>query len=124
LSSEISLRLQEQLLALRQRLGLTNSQLAGLIGTTEDQVRHYIKGRRMPKGKELIALGKLAGPPECWFWWGLVGLQKEDALKALGLMETLQDIEIQHAAELARSQRYVVAETQKSKQRGRVKKAK
>ena len=75
--------LKDKLRALRESLGWTQTALAARLKLTTPHIQHFERGRRRPPGETLIAIGKLAGAPECWYWWGLAGLTREDVLKAL-----------------------------------------
>jgi len=81
----LSETIREKLIALRASRGLTQRALAAAIGVTETTIRNYEHGRHSLDATHQIAIGKLAGPPDCWFWWGLAGLTKKDVFEALGL---------------------------------------
>ncbi len=49
-----------------------------MLSVSTSEVRRWEQGRRGPTAAQAIALGKLAGPPDCWFWWGLFGLTPGD----------------------------------------------
>ena len=59
---------------LRRRLELTQRVLAGTLSITETHLRNLITGRRELQSEHAAKLGNLAGPPDCWFWWELAGL--------------------------------------------------
>ena len=61
---------------------LSQEEFARLVGVSTSEVRRWEQGRRAPTPAQAIALGKLAGPAECWFWWGLAGLSESDVLGA------------------------------------------
>ena len=69
---------------LRERLGLSQEGLARRLGLSVSEVRRWDQGLRQPGAARALALGKLAGPPDCWVFWELVGISKQDVLVALG----------------------------------------
>ncbi len=63
--------------------GLTQEEFARHLGVSTSEVRRWEQGRRAPTPVQAIALGKLAGAPECWYWWGLAGLAEADVYLAV-----------------------------------------
>ena len=61
-----------------QRENLSQEGFARLVGVSTSEVRRWEQGRRAPTPAQAIALGKIAGPPECWYWWEMAGLSRED----------------------------------------------
>jgi transcriptional regulator with XRE-family HTH domain len=69
---------------LRERLGLSQEGLARRLDLSLSEVRRWDQGKRGPAPHRAVALGKLAGPPDCWVFWELAGFTREDAARALG----------------------------------------
>ena len=69
---------------LRERLNLSQEGLARQLGLSVSEVRRWDQGLRPPGAARALALGKLAGPPDCWVFWELAGISKQDVLRAVG----------------------------------------
>jgi transcriptional regulator with XRE-family HTH domain len=69
---------------LRERLGLSQEGLARRLDLSVSEVRRWDQGIRPPGPARAIALGKLAGHPDCWVFWHVAGIEREDVLRALG----------------------------------------
>lgn len=69
---------------LRERLGLSQEGLARRLGLSVSEVRRWDQGVRPPGASRAIALGTLAGHPDCWVFWQLAGIAREDVVRALG----------------------------------------
>lgn len=69
---------------LRERLGLSQEGLARRLNLSVSEVRRWDQGIRPPGASRAIALGKLAGHPDCWVFWQVAGIEKEDVMRALG----------------------------------------
>ena len=69
---------------LRERLNLSQEGLARQLGLSVSEVRRWDQGLRPPGAARALALGKLAGPPDCWVFWDLAGISKQDVLRAVG----------------------------------------
>lgn len=65
---------------LRAERRLSQSGLARALGITVPAVNHWETGRKQPDAASCIKLGKLAGHPDCWFWWGRAGLTEDELL--------------------------------------------
>ncbi len=68
---------------LRQRLGLSQTGFAELLRVSAMAVSRWERGINEPPGEAYITLGKLAGAPDCWYFWERTGLKKSDLEKAL-----------------------------------------
>ena len=68
---------------LRQRLNLSQEGLARQLGLSVSEVRRWDQGLRPPGAARALALGKLAGPPDCWVFWELAGIAKGDVTRLL-----------------------------------------
>ncbi len=68
---------------LRTKVGLSQPGLAERLGVSAMAVSRWERGINEPPTRCYLALGKLAGAPECWYFWQCAGLSKEDLLNAL-----------------------------------------
>ena len=69
--------------ALRQKLALSQTGFAELLRVSAMAVSRWERGINEPPGEAYIALGKLAGSPDCWYFWERTGLKKSDLERAL-----------------------------------------
>ncbi len=67
------------------RLLWTQKRLAEELKVTVTTVASWENRRYPPDAQHLLGFGKLAKAPECWYWWGLAGLTREDVEAALGI---------------------------------------
>lgn len=67
---------------LREERHQSQSELARELGVSVAAVSHWETGRKQPDAASCIKLGKLAGQPDCWFWWERAGLTEEELLAA------------------------------------------
>jgi transcriptional regulator with XRE-family HTH domain len=65
-------------------LQLSQEGLARRLELSVSEVRRWDQGLRPPAANRAIALGKLAGPPDCWVFWELAGISREDVARAIG----------------------------------------
>ena len=83
----------EKLKRLRKERRWFQTDLAKAVGVTPTAVNRWEKGSRQPDPIACIKLGKLAGPPDCWFWWQRAGLTEDDLLASVPAIEArLMDI--------------------------------
>jgi DNA-binding transcriptional regulator YiaG len=68
---------------LRYQLGLSQTALAQRLKVSAMAVSRWERGVNQPPAACYISLGKLAGRPECWYFWQRAGLSKQDLLNAL-----------------------------------------
>jgi len=68
---------------LRGALGLSQTALAQRLKVSAMAVSRWERGVNEPPTSCYIGLGKLAGIPECWYFWQRAGLTKQDLLTAL-----------------------------------------
>ena len=61
---------------------MSQNDLARALQITVSAVSHWETGRKQPDAASCIALGKLAGFPDCWFWWERAGLSEDELLAA------------------------------------------
>ena len=63
---------------LRNRLGLNQTDFARQLNVSAMAVSRWERGVNEPPAECYIQLGKMAGPPDCWFFWECVGLTRAD----------------------------------------------
>ncbi|HLX76444.1 MAG TPA: helix-turn-helix domain-containing protein [Terriglobales bacterium] len=68
---------------LRRKLGLSQTAFAELLRVSAMAVSRWERGINEPPGEAYVALGKLAGSPDCWYFWERTGLKKSDLERAL-----------------------------------------
>jgi DNA-binding transcriptional regulator YiaG len=68
---------------LRERLHLTQMELARLLSVSAMAISRWERGINEPPAEAYIRLGKLAGNPDCWFFWERAGLSKSDVKRVL-----------------------------------------
>lgn len=67
---------------LRQKLQMTQTQLAERVGVTAMTVSRWERGLVEPTAGGYISLGNLAGPKQAWYFWRRAGLNEEKVRKA------------------------------------------
>ena len=77
----------EQIRALRRKLGISQGDLARKLDCSAMTVSRWENGQLAPTARFYIELGKLAGKPDCWFYWGRAGLQSSDVMHVLNERE-------------------------------------
>jgi transcriptional regulator with XRE-family HTH domain len=75
---------------LRLRMHISQGELARLLDCSAMTVSRWENGQLAPTAHYYIALGKLAGKPDCWFYWERAGLQSSDVVRVLGEKERKQ----------------------------------
>jgi transcriptional regulator with XRE-family HTH domain len=68
---------------MRESLGISQAALARRLNVSPMAVSRWERGINEPTSSIYIAIGKMIGSPECWYFWELAGLTKDDILKAL-----------------------------------------
>ncbi len=61
---------------LRTRLQMSQSALAKKLKCSSMSVSRWERGINEPPAQCYLALGKLEGKPQCWFFWGRVKLSR------------------------------------------------
>jgi SOS-response transcriptional repressor LexA len=79
-----------QIRELRQRLQIPQGQLARLLDCSAMTVSRWENGQLAPTAHYYLELGKLAGKPDCWFYWEKAGLQSSDVLRVMPERERQQ----------------------------------
>jgi transcriptional regulator with XRE-family HTH domain len=74
----------EEIRNLRQKLGVSQGELARKLECSAMTVSRWENGQLAPTARYYIELGKLAGKQGCWFYWGCAGLQISDIMPVLG----------------------------------------
>jgi phage repressor protein C with HTH and peptisase S24 domain len=80
----------EQIRNLRQKLGISQGELARKLDCSAMTVSRWENGLLAPTSRYYIELGKLAGKQDCWFYWGRAGLQSSDVVPFLNERERKQ----------------------------------
>jgi phage repressor protein C with HTH and peptisase S24 domain len=80
----------EQIRNLRQRLGISQGELARKLDCSAMTVSRWENGQLAPTARYYVELGKLAGKQDCWFYWGRAGLQSSDVMPVLTERERKQ----------------------------------
>jgi transcriptional regulator with XRE-family HTH domain len=71
------------ILRLRRSLKLSQSELGAKVGASAMAISRWERGEAQPHAGAYIQLGKLAGDPLCWSFWGRVGLSTSDVILVL-----------------------------------------
>ena len=74
----------DRLEALRQKQGLSQAALAKKLNVSAMAPSRWERGVHEPPAAVFLQLGKIAGKPDCWYFWELAGLTKRDVTLALG----------------------------------------
>lgn len=61
----------------RESRGWSQAKLGERLGVSQAAVQKFENNHSRPSERTLIALGNIAGHPECWFFWHLAGLDLE-----------------------------------------------
>jgi phage repressor protein C with HTH and peptisase S24 domain len=80
----------EQIRNLRQKLGISQGELARKLDCSAMTVSRWENGQLAPTARYYVELGKLAGKQDCWFYWGRAGLQSSDIMPVLTERERKQ----------------------------------
>src|ERR1700740_402302 len=80
----------EQIRSLRQKLGISQGELARKLDCSAMTVSRWENGQLAPTARYYVELGKLAGKQDCWFYWGRAGLQSSDIMPVLTERERKQ----------------------------------
>lgn len=67
----------------RESLGISQAGLARRLKVSPMAVSRWERGINEPNSSIYIELGKMAGSPECWFFWQMAGLTRADVDEAL-----------------------------------------
>ena len=73
----------EKVRVLRKKLNMNQSELAQKLNVSAMAISRWERAVNQPPAEAFISLGKLAGEPECWFFWQQAGLSKSDLKRAL-----------------------------------------
>ena len=80
----------EQIRNLRQKLGVSQGELARKLDCSAMTVSRWENGQLAPTARYYVELGKLAGKQDCWFYWGRAGLQSSDVMPVMSERERKQ----------------------------------
>jgi phage repressor protein C with HTH and peptisase S24 domain len=81
----------EKLELLRGKLGLSQAALARKLNVSAMAPSRWERGVHEPPASIYLELGKMAGPKECWYFWGQAGLKKSDVQAVLGKSTSKSD---------------------------------
>ena len=84
----------EQIRKLREKLGISQGELARKLDCSAMTVSRWENGQLAPTARYYLELGKLAGKSDCWFYWGQAGLQSSDVIPVLSTRERKQYAEL------------------------------
>jgi len=73
----------EKILILRNRLRFSQGDLASRLNVSAMAVSRWERAINEPPAEAYIELGKMAGDPDCWFFWQRAGLSKADLKRVL-----------------------------------------
>ncbi len=68
---------------LREKLRLTQMELAARLDVSAMAISRWERGINEPPAEAYIRIGKMAGNPDCWFFWERAGLSKSDVKRVL-----------------------------------------
>jgi DNA-binding XRE family transcriptional regulator len=68
---------------MRCALGLSQAGLARKLKVSAMAVSRWERGINEPSSSIYVQLGKMAGSADCWYFWGLAGMTRQDVEKAL-----------------------------------------
>jgi DNA-binding XRE family transcriptional regulator len=68
---------------LRESLGLSQAALAKKLNVSPMAPSRWERAINRPSTAIYLKLGKMAGHPRCWYFWGEAGLTKEDLVQAV-----------------------------------------
>ncbi len=71
------------IIALRRRMGLSQSELGKQLNASAMAVSRWERGAQEPPANIYIQLGNITGDPECWYFWGRAGLHSDDLMRVL-----------------------------------------
>jgi SOS-response transcriptional repressor LexA len=71
----------------RERLRLSQTEFAHRLQSSAMAVSRWERGVQEPPSNIYVAMGNLAGDPECWYFWGQAGLHREDLMRVLPILE-------------------------------------
>lgn len=69
---------------MRESQGWSQAALARRLKVSPMAVSRWERGINEPSSSIYLELGKIIGAPDCWYFWGMAGLTREDLEKALG----------------------------------------
>jgi transcriptional regulator with XRE-family HTH domain len=72
-----------KILAFRQALNVSQSELGRRLKTSAMAVSRWERGDAEPPADAYIRLGNIADDPLCWFFWGRAGLSTADVMRVL-----------------------------------------
>lgn len=67
-----------QIRRLRESLHVSQAEFARALGVTPMAVSQWESGKKEPSTDRYLQMGKIALPPDCWFFFGKAGLSRAD----------------------------------------------
>lgn len=77
----------KQIRKLRLNLALNQQELGQRLHYSAMAVSRWERGEQEPTVRGYIELGNLADDPTCWYFWGRAGLQNENLLRVMPILE-------------------------------------
>ncbi len=93
----------QSILQLRRRLRLDQASLGRKIHSSAMAVSRWERGVQEPLSHSYIALGNLAGDPDCWYFWERAGLHNDDLMRAMPQLQRRLRLEQSADIELVRA---------------------
>ncbi len=75
-----------QIIELRKRLGLSQAELGARLEYSAMAVSRWERGVQEPPPRGYIDLGRLAGNPDCIYFWERAGLRSEDLMSVMPVL--------------------------------------
>jgi DNA-binding XRE family transcriptional regulator len=73
----------QKIATFRHTLKLSQSEFAKRLGSSTMAVSRWERGIQKVPANIYVQLGKLAGDPLCWYFWGCAGLRTVDVMRVL-----------------------------------------
>src|SRR5438445_12867422 len=80
----------EQIRSLREKLGLSQNELARKLDCSAMTVSRWHNAQLAPTARYYLDLGKLTGKSECGFYWSQAGLHSSDVMSVVGARQRKQ----------------------------------
>jgi transcriptional regulator with XRE-family HTH domain len=81
---------------LRRRLGVSQAELAGRVGLSQVTISRWESGDDEPNGSGYAQLARVAGDPDCWYFWERIGVTKDDVARAMpGLEQPRTEVRVE-----------------------------
>lgn len=85
-----------KIVELREKLQLSQTAFGHKLQSSAMAVSRWERGVQEPPSHCYIEIGKFAGEPLCWYFWGRAGLRSEDVMRIIpGMLRRLRQAQIQ-----------------------------